>query len=533
MISLLDCTLRDGGYVNDWEFGNNNLINIFERLVDSKVDTIEVGFLDERRPFDPNRSIMPDTKSVDKIYGHLDKGSSSVIAMIDYGTCGLSNIQPCSETMLDGIRVIFKKHLREPALEFCSELKKLGYKVYAQLVSVTSYNDFELLDLIRLANEVKPYAVSMVDTYGLMHQNNLMHYFDMLDNNLDTEIALGYHGHNNFQMGYANCISVINKVNYTKRNLLVDGSIYGMGKSAGNAPLELIMMHLNRLSPDRYDIGQILEAIDGTISQYYTPATWGYNLFFYVAALNNCHPNYVSFLMNKKTLSVKAITELLGCIPEESALLYNEQCIEDIYIKYQTNTIDDSEDIGKLKDLLHGRDVLLVGPGNLKGLEKKMKEYEGDGPVIITINCIRDGIDQDYIFLCNSKRYMQMTAQLSREKYAIIATSNLTKTGPNTFDYLLNYETLLEDAPIVADSATIMIMKILSEMGCRSISLAGLDGYSQKKASEFGDEEGAETISDMQEYINSYIGGVINNIGKKTKIRYLTKSQFEKYYEEV
>lgn len=57
-IQLLDCTLRDGGYVNDWNFGHNNLISIFERLVNARIDIVEVGFIDERRKFDINRSIL-------------------------------------------------------------------------------------------------------------------------------------------------------------------------------------------------------------------------------------------------------------------------------------------------------------------------------------------------------------------------------------------------------------------------------------------------------------------------------------------
>ena len=73
-IQLLDCTLRDGGYVNDWEFGHDTLLSVFQRLVSAGVDLIEVGFLDERRPYDSNRSISPDTKSVDKIWGGIDKG---------------------------------------------------------------------------------------------------------------------------------------------------------------------------------------------------------------------------------------------------------------------------------------------------------------------------------------------------------------------------------------------------------------------------------------------------------------------------
>lgn len=92
--SLLDCTLRDGGYVNDWNFGHDNLVSIFERVVDSGVEIIEIGFLDERRPFDINRSIMPDTDSVARIYGKLDRKQAMVVGMIDYGTCGLDHIRP-------------------------------------------------------------------------------------------------------------------------------------------------------------------------------------------------------------------------------------------------------------------------------------------------------------------------------------------------------------------------------------------------------------------------------------------------------
>ena len=108
-VMLLDCTLRDGGYVNDWKFGRDNIVSIFERVVEAGTDIIEIGFLDERRPFDPDRSIMPDTDCVDRIYGGLDRKQTMVVGMIDYGTCDIKNVQPCKDTLLDGIRVIFKK----------------------------------------------------------------------------------------------------------------------------------------------------------------------------------------------------------------------------------------------------------------------------------------------------------------------------------------------------------------------------------------------------------------------------------------
>lgn len=95
---LLDCTLRDGGYVNDWEFGHNTLVNIFERVTSSGVDFIEVGFLDQRRDFDVNRSIMPTTECMANIYGGLNSKKTQVVGMIDFGTCDIQNIQLCKDS---------------------------------------------------------------------------------------------------------------------------------------------------------------------------------------------------------------------------------------------------------------------------------------------------------------------------------------------------------------------------------------------------------------------------------------------------
>ena len=265
-IQLLDCTLRDGGYVNDWEFGHDTLLSVFQRLVSAGVDLIEVGFLDERRPYDSNRSIFPDTKSVDKIWGGIDKGSSMAVGMIDFGTCPIENLQPCSESYLDVIRVIFKKEKMHAAMEYCREVKKLGYKVCSQLVSVTAYNDEELLQVIELVNDVKPYAVSMVDTYGLLDPTWLLHIYSILDAHVDKDIAIGFHAHNNLQLGYANARAFVAKE--TDRAILVDGTLFGMGKSAGNAPLELVAKYLNEEFGRHYDINAMMEAIDESVNQF-------------------------------------------------------------------------------------------------------------------------------------------------------------------------------------------------------------------------------------------------------------------------
>ena len=478
-IKLLDCTLRDGGYVNDWEFGHDNLVSIFERLVSSKVNIIEVGFLDDRRPFDMNRSIMPDTDCVNKIYGDIGKEESMVVGMIDYGTCSIDHLSKCENSYLDGIRVIFKKHIRNEAIAFCKQVKDLGYKVFTQAVSITSYSDEEFLDLIRLVNELEPYALSVVDTYGLLHQNHLMHYIELMDYNLKPTIGMGYHSHNNFQLGYANCIEVMGYK--TDRMVLVDGTLYGMGKSAGNTPLELLAMYLNNNYKCHYDVSQMLEAIDSNVMNIYSQHPWGYNMFFYVSASNDCHPSYVKYLMDKHTLSIKSINEILEKLQGEKKLLYDKSYIERLYTDYQNGNLQDDVTLANLRTLFSNRPILVLGPGKNFSLEqdhisKYIEEYH---PITVAINFIPETISIDYLFLSNSKRYVQLATRLlkKQDQIKVIATSNVTKTK-GEFDYTLDYSSLLDNEGEIPDNSFVMFMKAMVRLGIRQISAAGFDGYS-------------------------------------------------------
>lgn len=318
---LLDCTLRDGGYINDWKFGRTRIRNIYAALARAGLDLAEVGFLDERAPLDPARSMFPDTDAVDRCLGDIDGGRTRMLAMIDYGTCGRDRIRPCQQTCLSGIRVIFRKQMRRAALDFCGELKALGYQVFAQLVSVTSYQPEEMEDLIRLANEARPDAIYVVDTYGLLHQGGLMQYIDCLDEGLQAGIGIGYHGHNNFQMGYANCISVLRR--QTRRDIYVDASLCGMGKRAGNAPTELVAMHMCAEYGRRYDVIRLLEAAEASVLPFYRVPPWGYDLRYFLAAYSGCHPQYVEYCMESCGLSLRKTWRVLQGLPRDRRLTFD------------------------------------------------------------------------------------------------------------------------------------------------------------------------------------------------------------------
>ena len=530
-LELLDCTLRDGGYINDWEFGQDTLVNVFERVCASGVEFIELGFLDDRRVFDINRSIMPDTACMEKIYGGLPKGNTKLMGMIDFGTCSIDHIQPCSESILDGIRVIFKKHLREPAMAFCKQLKEKGYIVFSQLVSITSYEDDELMDLIRLANDVKPYAVSMVDTYGLMHKSKLFHYYDILNKNLDSSIAVGYHAHNNFQLGYANCIEMLERHKGYERPILVDGTIYGMGKSAGNAPTELLAMYMNANFGKHYDIGMMLEAIDSSLMDIFKVTPWGYTMKFFIAASNDCHPNYVSYLLDKKTLPVKSINEILKGLKGDKKLLYDKNLIEQLYLEYQQNHCEDSAAYKKLTEDVAGKPILVLGPGTsvVEESEKISEFVSAQKPVIIAINYCPTTWHPDYLFLTNYKRYIQMASTIAknRDDYKLIATSNITRAS-GEFDFTLDYEALIDRSAVFMDNSFLMLLRVLCKVGVPEVYLAGFDGYSiDKESNYFSSKMEYEFSKQKGEEINSDVNRFLAEIKDRLAVHFLTHTEYK------
>jgi 4-hydroxy 2-oxovalerate aldolase len=483
---LLDCTLRDGGFVNDWNFGFGSIKTIIRRLDYAGVDIIEVGFIDQRRTYDENRSIFPNTNSIRPLFKDIDKPKAAIVGMIDFGTCPIENISDQADSCLDGIRVIFKKKDQDEALKLLNKIKLKGYKIFINPVSITSYNDDEALSLIEKINKINPHTVSVVDTYGLMHSKELLHYFELFNKELKNDIVLGYHAHNNFQMAYANSIVLMNRE--FDRTIVIDGSLYGMGKSAGNACTELLAMYMNEYCCRNFKIHQLQEAIDVDIMKEYSKQYWGYNFEYYIAALNDCHPSYVQYLLNKKTLSIKSANEILETIQSDKKLSYDEVLIKELYNEYQDKYCDDKLVTDALKKEFLGKKVLLLGPG--KTLQESVKSINGfireNNPIVVSINFLNDEFSIDYVFMGNTKRYSQFFHKIygGNLNVKIICTSNITEAGKK-IDYIVNYSTLFSTIEVIRDNPFIMFLNLLKKICVNEIWMAGFDGYVQDNADNY------------------------------------------------
>lgn len=525
-LKLLDCTLRDGGYVNDWEFGHSVITGTYKRLDSAGVDYIEVGFLDDRRELDINRSIAPNTDSYNIIFSDIKKKHAIPVAMIDYGTCSLDNIGECDSTFIDGIRVIFKKEKIDKALPFCKAIKEKGYKLFIQAISITAYSDMDMLCYIEKINEIKPYAFSIVDTYGLLDNRKLTHYFSLLDNNLDSEIIIGYHGHNNFQLAFSNTIKFLSLK--TERTLVADSTVYGMGKSAGNCPSELISVYMNQHFGKEFDVCQFLEVLDTDLMAVYQKCYWGYRYNFFISAMQNCHPNYVQYLLDKKTLTVSSINEILSQIPDNIKLLYDGKYIENAYLEYQSNVIDDRRDMEQLKKEIRGQTIILIGPGrtiieNKNYVQNNIAQADS---IVMCVNSVPLGYRTDYLFISNAKRYSKLADTCIADNISLIITSNITPFDRKP-DFILNYQGLLKLGNGVNDNALLLCLTFLSECGVKEVRLAGFDGFSDSDKDYYDVSYSFAGNEAYRVQRNNTTKLAIDELGKKIKISFLTYSLYQ------
>lgn len=307
-IKVLDCTLRDGGYINSWNFGNNAIHGIIKNLEEAKIDIIECGFI--RNVTESNDStVFASMQQVERVIRPKKDGVQYAV-MIEQHNYNSELISEYSGAGADIIRLTFRKKEWEQAKITVKELMEKGYKVCIQPVGTTSYSDEKLIKMIKDVNELNPFAFYLVDTLGIMYQHDMRRFFYLIDNNLAKNICLGFHSHNNLQMSFANAQEMI-RLNH-QRTIIIDSSCYGMGRGVGNLCTELLTDYINSNIGQRYSMLPVLNIVDKFLMPIYAEHRWGYDLPYFLAATVKCHPNYAAYLLRKETLSIEKIEKLLS-----------------------------------------------------------------------------------------------------------------------------------------------------------------------------------------------------------------------------
>lgn len=531
-IRLLDCTLRDGGYINDWNFGEHTIRDILTKLIESGVDYVEVGFLRDCE-YTPDKSLYNNCAEIAKILPE-NRGRTRFTAMALHNKYSIDKLEPYDGKTIDAIRVTFHDYDIDEGLAYIRKVKEKGYKVFVNPINIMGYSDEMILKLLQKVNELQPYAFSIVDTFGSMMKEDLLRIYSLIEHNLSKNIVIGLHLHENLALSYSLAQDFIS-MKASDRECVIDASMLGMGRSPGNLCMELIMDYMNKRQSGYYDVNPILDGIDDHIAQLKQIEPWGYNTAYAISAKYNLHRNYAEFLLDKGRLRAKQINQILGSIEAGKKTAFDEAYIEKLYQNFQNNAIDDTAVLQNLSKELAHRKCLILAPGSsiLEEKEQVQTYIEQEKPVVFAANFVPENYAVDYVFCCNAMRLETILGKKNLPR--LVVTSNLldmceeeTAQENLSMEEVLgvNYMDLSFQENEPSDNSVIMLLRLLKKLEAEQVALAGFDGYrTDHKTNYVADYMASQHTKGEEE--NKKIKGYMEQLEKQMKIRYLTKSLYQ------
>ena len=509
---------------------------IFEGLTESGIDVIECGFLKD----EPHREGTTIFNNAAQLRSFLptDKRHSSYVCLADYSRYHIDNLEPYDGTSIDGVRACFFKSERFEVIDFCKAIVNKGYKLYVQPVDILGYTDAELLDLIEKINELEPYAFSIVDTFGSLYREDLQRVFYLVHHNLWANAKIGFHSHNNLQMSFALSQDFID-MSQGLRDIVVDSTMAGMGRGAGNTNTELVMQYMNRKFNSGYDIDIVLDLIDNYIDGFHNSYEWGYSIPYFLAGSHSAHVNNISYLSAKAGIASRDINFLLNRLDPVERKRYDYSLLEKTYLDYQNTHCEDDSAIASLQNALSGKDILVLLPGHtIKTCQGQIQHfYKEKNPIVISVNLLTDCYPIDFAYFSNKNRYQYWRNEAAFNKCKKIVTSNVTTRKDDNL-FIIDFLRLVKCGWEQLDNSGVLLLRLLDLMNVNSISIAGFDGYSHNSENpnyvEKAMEKTRNTLNaeEANKDIKSMLVDYKNTRKSSCPISFITPSYFETVMDE-
>lgn len=529
---LLDCTLRDGAYLLDKKFGDGVIRGIIDGLVKARVDLIEIGFFQDDG-FGEGKTVYRDSADA-KRFIPKNKNGCLFTVLADYSRYSIENLDECTGDSVDAVRECFFKAERFDAIAACRAIREKGYLCFVQPVDIMGYTDKELIELIELVNETEPYCFSIVDTFGSMYLEDLRRVFELIHHNLAPGCRIGFHSHNNMLLSNALSQEFI-RMSYGKREVVVDGTISGMGRGAGNTLTEAVAQYMVSQLGYSYDIDALLDIIDDYMDNIRARCSWGFTTPYFVAGCYSAHVNNIAYLTRKNSIRSKDIRYILNKIGALPRKRYDYDLLEKTYLEYLSSEIDDTAARARLRDALAGRPVLLLLPGSTAATQQeRITQYlRESGAAVISVNYLHGQIPPDHLYLSNLRRYNSLKNDPALAGLSKIITSNIKTQAQNSSELILSFNKLVKCGWDHLDNSGMMALRLMDDLGVASIAIAGFDGYSHpaKNARNFATEDlELANVKQDPDALNQEIASMLRDYFQTRKnpvpVRFVTDSRF-------
>ena len=306
-IKVLDCTIRDGGLINNHDFDRKFVRAVYKALSEAGVDYMEMGYRNSKKLFSSKEFGLwkfCDDEEINEIIDGI-KSDVKISVMVDVGRVEPDDIKPASESPVKMIRTATYVKDIDKAIRMANDFDAKGYETTINIMAISIEQGPELDEALhQIEEESKIQVVYIVDSFGALYQEPVEHLVKRARTICKSK-EVGFHGHNHQQLAFSNTIeAIIHDANY------LDGTIYGIGRAAGNCPLELLIGFLKN---PKFDIRPILDLISKEFVPLRQKIEWGYIIPYAISGMMNVHPKAAMALRkSEKKESYKEFFESLA-----------------------------------------------------------------------------------------------------------------------------------------------------------------------------------------------------------------------------
>lgn len=288
-LKVLDCTVRDGGLINNHQFTDELVRAVYDACVAAGIDSMEVGYKNSPRLF-PKGEFGPwrrcDEDDLQRVLGdhHADKTELNLAAMADAGKSDWKQqIVPCDQSVLSMIRVAFYANQVSEAVEMIEFAHEQGYETMANLMAVSNISETEIDTVLEAIAPTPAGTMVIVDSFGYLYREQVDRLYTKYAAAMQgTGKEIGIHAHNNQQLAFANTIEAI--ILGANR---VDATMMGLGRGAGNCPMELLLGFLRN---PKFKLRPVIELLQHHIQPLRTTVEWGPLVPYNITGQMNLHP---------------------------------------------------------------------------------------------------------------------------------------------------------------------------------------------------------------------------------------------------
>ena len=282
-IKVIDCTIRDGGLMNNWKFSDEFVKDVYKSLVASGIDYMEIGYKSSEKAYSRTENgpwKFCDEKDLRRIVGD-NKTGLKLSCMADIGRIDHGDIPAKKDSVIDMIRVACYVHQIDKAIELAEHCIDKGYETTINLMAVSKVNERDLDEALADVGKSRVPVFYIVDSFGSMYCEQIellaRKYFKAM-----PDKTIGIHAHNNMQLAFSNTVTAI-----IENCNMIDCTLLGFGRGAGNCHTEVLLAFLKN---PKYKLRPIFNIIQEHLIPMQQKIPWGYHIPYLITGMMNEHP---------------------------------------------------------------------------------------------------------------------------------------------------------------------------------------------------------------------------------------------------